>query len=54
MKITLITLLLTTPLVMAHPGPPGHTHSDEWPFGALAVIAVIGLIAFFVKKSARS
>ena len=32
----------------AHPGPPGHTHGDEWPFGfllaGLGVIVVLGLL----------
>ena len=27
----------------AHPGPPGHVHGDEWPFGAMvtSVVAVL-------------
>jgi hypothetical protein len=28
---------------MAHPGPPGHTHSDDWPFGPLSFV-VLGAI----------
>lgn len=31
--------------VMAHPGPPGHTHGDEWPFGMIALgVAALGLV----------
>ena len=30
---------------MAHPGPPGHTHGDEWPFGMIAFgVATLGLV----------
>lgn len=26
-------------LAAAHPGPVGHTHGDDWPFGVAAVAA---------------
>jgi hypothetical protein len=54
------TLLLTLPILtgtaMAHPGPVGHTHDDDWPFDpypyALLAIAFIGvsLISRFVHQ----
>ncbi len=32
-------------LAHAHPGPPGHTHPDEWPFDLLyAGLAGLGLL----------
>ena len=36
----------------AHPGAPGHTHGDEWPFGFAAVAflaASAGLYGMFLK-----
>ena len=37
-------------LVTAHPGAPGHTHGDDWPFGfvAIAVLAA-GLYGLTLK-----
>jgi len=36
-------------MVSAHPGPVGHTHDDEWPFGAVAfgvvLFVAIGCVA---------
>ncbi|MEJ6582128.1 MAG: hypothetical protein QNL33_20655 [Akkermansiaceae bacterium] len=32
----------------AHPGPPGHTHLDEWPFEPFA-IAVTAILVIAVK-----
>jgi len=40
--------------VMGHPGPPGHTHGDDWPFGAAILIAVLVGAAFFtLRKSSQ-
>ena len=36
----------------AHPGAPGHTHGDDWPFGIVAMVilaATTGLYGVFVK-----
>lgn len=27
-------------LAAAHPGAPGHTHGDDWPFGFVAVAVI--------------
>lgn len=34
-------------IASAHPGPPGHTHGDDWPFGVLAVIACATLAGLY-------
>ena len=35
----------------AHPGPPGHVHGDEWPFGAMVAIVVGALtVGIVVSK----
>ena len=39
-------------LASAHPGPPGHTHADDWPFGFIPLLGVMALI-FFVFKLVR-
>lgn len=39
-------------LAAAHPGPPGHTHGDDWPFGVVAVVvlaASAGLYGLVLK-----
>ena len=36
----------------AHPGAPGHTHGDDWPFGVVAVAIIAasaGLYGVFLK-----
>jgi len=36
----------------AHPGPPGHSHDDEWPFGEIIVAAVcLGLLLLWFRKT---
>ncbi|NNC87836.1 MAG: hypothetical protein HKN82_05175 [Akkermansiaceae bacterium] len=50
MKRNILTVAMTVHGVlvtsaMAHPGPPGHTHDDEWPFGPLALVALAILVA---------
>ncbi|MBK1833844.1 hypothetical protein [Roseibacillus ishigakijimensis] len=39
----------------AHPGPPGHTHGDDWPFAPIAVgfllaLSCTGLAARWVSN----
>ena len=53
--ITKATLLLATTLTaVAHPGPPGHTHTEgEWPFPDIKwsiVIAALCIISFTAYK----
>ena len=53
MKIPLLTLGLIVSAIsnaMAHPGPPGHTHDDDWPFKLIAVLAVTLLVTYLLKK----
>jgi len=58
--ITKATILLAATLTtLAHPGPPGHTHTDgEWPFPdikwtiIITVLCVIGLTAYKLRKKA--
>ena len=53
MKIPLLTLGLIVSVIsnaMAHPGPPGHTHDDDWPFKLIAVLAVMLLVAYVLKR----
>ncbi len=40
----------------AHPGPIGHTHDDEWPFGPIAFGAalLIGILWAFRKGLKKS
>ncbi|MDQ8191555.1 hypothetical protein [Roseibacillus persicicus] len=39
----------------AHPGPAGHTHDDEWPFGAVALLGVaMGIVVVFGVRLALS
>lgn len=39
----------------AHPGPAGHTHDDEWPFGAVALLGVaMGVVVVFGVRLAMS
>jgi len=53
-KLTLVTTVILSTFTQnasAHPGPPGHTHGDEWPFGAAVIIALaVYAIYNFVKK----
>lgn len=35
-----LALFSMVQVASAHPGPPGHTHDDEWPFGQVAILAV--------------
>lgn len=49
--IGLFTLFLTG-VASAHPGPVGHTHGDDWPFGVAILIAVL-IGSFFMKKKLR-
>jgi hypothetical protein len=47
-----LTVLLTS-IAVAHPGPEGHTHPDEWPFemlAALMLILVVGWLFRFMWK----
>lgn len=37
----------------AHPGPPGHTHGDEWPFAVLPTLAVLAVLLYFLKVSPK-
>jgi len=41
--------------VSAHPGAPGHTHGDEWPFDLMAAVGVgiLGVAAVCVAKAAK-
>lgn len=41
---------------MAHEGPPGHTHGDEWPFGPLMVAVLVGggILYGVIQKMRRS
>ena len=38
---------------MAHEGPPGHTHGEEWPFGPL-MLGLGVIIAVAVLRKMRS
>ena len=40
---------------MAHEGPPGHTHGDEWPFGPLLVVVLVGggILCGVIQKMRR-
>ena len=48
LKVFLMMQAMFVATASAHPGPPGHTHGDEWPFGfllaGLGVIVVLGLL----------
>lgn len=38
---------------MAHEGPPGHTHGEEWPFGPL-MLGLGVIVAVAVLRKMRS
>jgi hypothetical protein len=45
--VTVQVFLVT--VASAHPGPPGHTHADDWPFGLLPALGAV-LFSLFLFK----
>lgn len=48
---------LLTAVANAHPGPPGHTHGDDWPFGVFITVAAValgGLVLFAKSRGSGS
>ncbi|MEM9079657.1 MAG: hypothetical protein AAGC74_03085 [Verrucomicrobiota bacterium] len=55
-QLLVLALLTMAQVASAHPGPPGHTHDDEWPFGELLVgfavlTFVVGAVFYFAKQN---
>ncbi len=53
MKTPLHTLGLTVYAIsnaMAHPGPVGHTHGDDWPFRLIAALAIAFISVYALKR----
>lgn len=46
-------LTLCTKLASAHPGPAGHTHADDWPFGLVAGLVGAVLVMCAVRLIAK-
>ncbi|MDB9741526.1 hypothetical protein OAB00_01590 [Akkermansiaceae bacterium] len=47
--LSALVTLISSGIASAHPGPAGHVHGDDWPFGlALVLVAIIS--AVFIKK----
>jgi len=57
MKLQILALVflnaLLTSTASAHPGPPGHTHPDEWPFEAIVVALIAGIAFVAFRKSTK-
>ena len=48
--IMITTLFLSFTDLLAHPGPIGHTHDDDWPFELLIAMVMIALLVSMFKK----
>jgi len=40
LRLAAVLHCLSITRLMAHPGPPGHTHDDGWPFDPIPVVSV--------------
>ena len=48
--LALVTFIFSN-VANAHPGPVGHTHGDDWPFGlSLALILTIFVLLICLRK----
>ena len=52
-RITALASIALTTTAASHPGPPGHTHSDEWPFELIALIATVIALLFLARLMTR-
>ena len=48
-----IASIALTATAASHPGPPGHIHSDEWPFELIALIATVIALLFLARLMTR-
>lgn len=55
LKLVILSIqIFLVSLASAHPGPPGHTHPDEWPFGALTLLVGLGLAVFAIRSAIKA
>ena len=43
-------LFISITNTLAHPGPIGHTHDDDWPFDLLMILGSIAVVVFLAKR----